>query len=163
MVFNKVSEISQSKQNVKLIEDGVEAFREYYPVKNEVVILECEWKEDKFVLLEKFQDRNNSKEEDGDAIPCESTIQYRTILLFDEDVAPPDNILSGDQTDSINHEINVQMANPEVSEQQEEKRKNVAFVSVGQPKILSSDPSLVGSNKRPKLDLDAAGRENSIF
>ena len=66
----------------------LQAFREYYPVKNEVVILECEWKEDKFVLLEKFQDRNNSKEEDGDAIPCESTIQYSTILLFDEGLYP---------------------------------------------------------------------------
>ncbi|KAF3327715.1 hypothetical protein FCM35_KLT07833 [Carex littledalei] len=172
MVFNKVSEISQCKQTVKLIEDGVEVFREYYPVKNEVVILECQWKEDKFVLLEKLQNENNSKEEDGDAIPCESTIQYSTILLFDEDVAPLNNISSGDQSDDINHEINVQMANPDVSEHQEErknvafvsevleqqaKRKNVAFVSVGQPKTLSSDTGLVGSNKRPKLDIDAAG------
>ncbi|XP_078175919.1 uncharacterized protein LOC144569440 isoform X2 [Carex rostrata] len=171
MVFNKVSEISQCKQNVKLIEDGVEVFREYYPVKNEVVILECQWKEDKFVLLEKLQNENNSREEDGDAIPCESTIQYSTILLFDEDVAPLNNISSGDQSDGINHETNVQMANPDVSEheerknvafvseisEQQAKRKNVAFVSVGQPKTLSSDPGLIGSNKRPKLDLDAAG------
>jgi hypothetical protein len=49
-----------------------------------VVILEREWKE-KFVLLEKLQKKNNIKE-DEDAIPPESTIQYNTILLFDEGI-----------------------------------------------------------------------------
>jgi hypothetical protein len=52
-----------------------------------VVILECEWKEDKFKLLEKLQKKNNIKE-DEDAIPRQSTIQYNTILLFDEGVYP---------------------------------------------------------------------------
>lgn len=92
--------------------------------------------------------------------------------LIGTDVAPLNNISSGDKSDDINHEINVQMANPDVSEHQEErknvafvsevseqqaKRKNVAFVSVGQPKTLSFDTGLIGSNKRPKLDIDAAG------
>lgn len=79
------------------------------------------------------------------------------------DATPLHNILSGDQTDGMNHEDNVQMANPKILKQQEETRKNVAFVSVGQPKILSSDPDLVGSNKRPKLDAAGSGLPGNIF
>ncbi|KAJ4756436.1 hypothetical protein LUZ62_026931 [Rhynchospora pubera] len=170
-IFNKVSEISQRKQSVKLTEDVIKVFREYNPVKNEVVILECKWKEDKFVLLEKSQNKNNSVE-NGDAIPCESTIQYSTILLFDEDklaesqaesshATPLDNISSGDQIDGMNLESNVSAASAQIKYEdtlkQQEKGKHVAFVSVGKPRIIPSDPDLTGSNKKPKLDLDAAG------
>lgn len=52
-VFNMVSSISQKKQSVKLKQEEIEVFQEYYPLSGEVLTLECLWEGDKFVLLEK--------------------------------------------------------------------------------------------------------------
>jgi hypothetical protein len=76
---------------------------------------------------------------------------------------PLDNSSSGDQIDGMNHEGDVQMANPNDLKPQEERRKRVAFVSVAEPKILSSDSGLVGSNKRPKLDAAITGLPENLF
>ncbi|KAL9257618.1 hypothetical protein AKJ16_DCAP03575 [Drosera capensis] len=52
-VYNEVSSISQKKQSLKITQDGVEVFRDYYPSMDEIVTLECAWETDKFVLVEK--------------------------------------------------------------------------------------------------------------
>ncbi|KAL9233475.1 hypothetical protein vseg_008472 [Gypsophila vaccaria] len=52
-VYNKVTSVAQKKQSIKISQDGIEVFREYYPMMEEVVTAECVWETDKFVLVEK--------------------------------------------------------------------------------------------------------------
>ncbi|KAE8654243.1 hypothetical protein F3Y22_tig00117056pilonHSYRG01209 [Hibiscus syriacus] len=52
-VFNIVSSLSQMKHFVKLNHQGIEAFREFYPKKEDYVTLECVWNTDKFILVER--------------------------------------------------------------------------------------------------------------
>ncbi|KAL8166274.1 hypothetical protein V2J09_007773 [Rumex salicifolius] len=54
-LFNEVSCIAQKKQDIKINQDGIEVFREYYPNMEEVITLECVWDKDKYVLVEKAQ------------------------------------------------------------------------------------------------------------
>ncbi|KAB5534798.1 hypothetical protein DKX38_017884 [Salix brachista] len=63
-VFNMVSSLSQEKQSVKITQEGLEVFREYYPTNIEFVTLECLWKTDKYVLVEKTH-RTDVKGQDG--------------------------------------------------------------------------------------------------
>ncbi|XP_068640455.1 uncharacterized protein [Aristolochia californica] len=85
-VFNLVSSLSQKQQSVKLTQEGIEVFREYFPPRGEVLTLECVWLKDKFVLLE----RNVTSEQDGVSreetiLPLgESVIQYESIVLAAE-------------------------------------------------------------------------------
>ncbi|KAK4275496.1 hypothetical protein QN277_018567 [Acacia crassicarpa] len=81
-LFNMVSSISHKKQSIKIKQEGVEVFREYFPVSEDFVMLECVWKTDKFVLLEKkCKSENASKNEDsGGSIPVQaSAINYESI------------------------------------------------------------------------------------
>ncbi|KAG9442753.1 hypothetical protein H6P81_018607 [Aristolochia fimbriata] len=85
-VFNMISSLSQKQQSIKLTKEGIEVVREYYPLRGEVLTLECVWKKEKFVLLEKTV---TSKE---DGVPTkeaifpvgESLIQYDNLVLADE-------------------------------------------------------------------------------
>ncbi|KAJ6770578.1 hypothetical protein OIU79_021265 [Salix purpurea] len=63
-VFNTVSSLSQEKQSVKITQEGLEVFREYYPTNMEFVTLECLWKTDKYVLVEKTH-KTDVKGHDG--------------------------------------------------------------------------------------------------
>ncbi|KAJ6293238.1 hypothetical protein OIU78_025262 [Salix suchowensis] len=63
-VFNTVSSLSQEKQSVKITQEGLEVFREYYPTNMEFVTLECLWKTDKYVLVEKTH-KTDVKGQDG--------------------------------------------------------------------------------------------------
>nr|XP_010926756.1 uncharacterized protein LOC105048947 [Elaeis guineensis] len=83
-VFNKVSSISRKKHSVKLTQDGVEAFREYYPSSKDVLILECVWEEDKFALAERTERSNENNQDDFRALSLETSLQYETIELFSE-------------------------------------------------------------------------------
>ncbi|CAF2081463.1 BnaC06g04140D [Brassica napus] len=82
-VFNSVTSTSLKKQSVKIAQDGVEVFREFYP-KDEgcFTLLDCVWKTDKYVLLETLQNRESSKplEENvsQDATTRDSLVQYQT-------------------------------------------------------------------------------------
>ncbi|KAL8160125.1 hypothetical protein V2J09_001662 [Rumex salicifolius] len=51
-LFNEISCIAQKKKDIKINQDGIEIFREYYPME-EVITLECVWDKDKYVLVEK--------------------------------------------------------------------------------------------------------------
>lgn len=63
----------------------VQVFREFYPTNEEVVTLECVWKSDKFVLLERMC-KSNTGSPDGDltedASLGASTIKYQSVESF---------------------------------------------------------------------------------
>ncbi|KAK9269537.1 hypothetical protein L1049_001313 [Liquidambar formosana] len=84
-VFNIVSSLSQKKQSVKIFQEGIEVYREYYPTNEEVVTLECLWETDKFVLLERMH-KNEIKNQDGDHggdVPLgSSAVHYQSIDAF---------------------------------------------------------------------------------
>ncbi|ESQ30384.1 hypothetical protein EUTSA_v10011488mg [Eutrema salsugineum] len=93
-VFNSVTSTSLKKQSVKIAQDGVEVFREFYP-KDEgcITLLDCVWKTDKYVLLETLQNRESSKPiEDNvseDVTTKDSLVQYQTsVSSLGEDLSP---------------------------------------------------------------------------
>ncbi|KAH7664124.1 hypothetical protein IHE45_14G100600 [Dioscorea alata] len=59
----------------------VKVFREFYPSHVHDQILECVWKEDKFVLIEK---KDPSFMKDQSPLPPAQSIQYELMELFDE-------------------------------------------------------------------------------
>ncbi|CAH1449806.1 unnamed protein product [Lactuca virosa] len=83
LVFNMVSSLSQKQQPVKLNQEGIEVFREYYPkTEQEVVFLECVWETDKFVLVERKSELDNKNPEATNVdVICEglSTVEYQSI------------------------------------------------------------------------------------
>lgn len=83
-VFNMVSSLSQEKQSVKITQEGLEVFREYYPTNKEFVTLECVWKTDKFVLVEKTHKIDVQGQDGGlgDGSIEKSVPLYRTIESF---------------------------------------------------------------------------------
>ncbi|KAG1330885.1 hypothetical protein COCNU_02G008530 [Cocos nucifera] len=83
-VFNKVSSLSQKKHSVKLTQDGFEAFMGYYPSSRDVLVLECVWEEDKFVLAERMERSNENNQDDFRALSLETSLRYETIELFSE-------------------------------------------------------------------------------
>ncbi|OIT00489.1 PREDICTED: uncharacterized protein LOC109228987 [Nicotiana attenuata] len=90
-VFNSVSSLSQREQAIKLRQDGFEVFREYFPPKQDVIFLECLWKSDKYVLVERQNERDmGSKEKEvGEDVSVEaSKIQYESIEIFLGDEEP---------------------------------------------------------------------------
>ncbi|MQL82890.1 hypothetical protein Taro_015375 [Colocasia esculenta] len=86
-VFNTVSSLSQKKHSVKLIKNGVEAFREYYPPNGQVVSLDCSWEGDKFVLVERTCiSKTKELEEDVGVASLEASgVQYEKIEASEED------------------------------------------------------------------------------
>ncbi|PIN17215.1 hypothetical protein CDL12_10128 [Handroanthus impetiginosus] len=68
------------EQTVRLNQDGLEVFREYYPRKEEAIImLECIWETDKFVLLERTYKRESNNCEEAEVSLDASKIQYENI------------------------------------------------------------------------------------
>ncbi|TMX00331.1 hypothetical protein EJD97_001029 [Solanum chilense] len=90
-VFNNVSSLSQREQAIKLTQDGFEVFREYFPPKQQVVFLECIWESDKYMLVERQNQKDvGSQEKDvGEDVSVEaSKVQYESIELFLGDDEP---------------------------------------------------------------------------
>ncbi|KAM3276469.1 hypothetical protein ACQJBY_044708 [Aegilops geniculata] len=86
--YNKVTDLTDKKQAVKISIDKVQAFREYYPSSNDPsTILECVWVKDKFVLHEKTK-ASSQKTQDEDLKSCtpDSSIQYETLGLVSEEM-----------------------------------------------------------------------------
>ncbi|XP_062193953.1 uncharacterized protein LOC133897296 isoform X1 [Phragmites australis] len=85
-VYNKVTDLTDRKQAVKISIGGVQAVREYFPtIVNAGIILECVWAKDKFVLHEKMKDScQEIEDEDQKSRAPESSIQYETLGLFSE-------------------------------------------------------------------------------
>ncbi|KAK7278999.1 hypothetical protein RJT34_24040 [Clitoria ternatea] len=81
-LFNMVSSISMKKQSTKITHKGIEVFREFYPVSDNFVTLECAWKSDKFILIErKHRRENESQVEDpaGNVSVQTPNINYNSI------------------------------------------------------------------------------------
>ncbi|GAB4855815.1 hypothetical protein Ancab_024460 [Ancistrocladus abbreviatus] len=84
-VFNEISSLSQKKQAVKITQDGIDVFREYYPTMDAVITLECVWKTDKFVLAEKVNccdtKHQDGNQESGEPLGT-SRLQYQSVEAF---------------------------------------------------------------------------------
>ncbi|KAK9084860.1 hypothetical protein Sjap_025271 [Stephania japonica] len=83
-IFNTITSISQKKHSAKLMQEGIEVTRDYYPP-NEVLTLECVWKTDKFMLLEKtekIKDQDVPSEVGGEVPLGTPSIQYQKIDAF---------------------------------------------------------------------------------
>ncbi|XP_015160187.1 uncharacterized protein [Solanum tuberosum] len=90
-VFNNVSSLSQREQAIKLTQDGFEIFREYFPPKQQVIFLECIWESDKYILVERQnqKDVGSQEKEVGEDVSVEaSKVQYESIELFLGDDKP---------------------------------------------------------------------------
>lgn len=92
-VFNIVSSLSQKKHSVKINEEGIEVYREFYPVNEEYITLECVWNTDKFELLERsHMSEKKSKEGDweNDLPIRDSAVRYQSIESFlgDDEFSP---------------------------------------------------------------------------
>lgn len=89
--YNATFSLSQKEQAIQIIEGGIQVFREYYPVKDEIIIsLECVWQTDKFVLVENMKESTiqSQNEEIGEDVTVgENPIQYQSI----------DVLIGGDQ------------------------------------------------------------------
>ncbi|KAJ0870191.1 hypothetical protein HanRHA438_Chr11g0497581 [Helianthus annuus] len=80
--FNMVSSLSRKRQSIKLNQEGIEVYREYYPTNEQVVYLECVWETDKFVLLETMIEAENTNSETvNDGVVCQgsSIVEYESI------------------------------------------------------------------------------------
>ncbi|TQD90543.1 hypothetical protein C1H46_023889 [Malus baccata] len=88
-VFNMVSSLSQKQQSIKIIQGGLEVFREFYPTNEEIIILECVWKSDKFELIERTH-KNEIATHDGDLCLGESSVLYQSTesILGDDETIP---------------------------------------------------------------------------
>ncbi|XP_027343869.1 uncharacterized protein LOC113856297 [Abrus precatorius] len=92
-LFNMVSSLSKTKQSIKITHKGIEVFRDFYPVSDDFVTLECVWKSDKFILLErKYEKENESQVEDsGGSVSVQtSNVHYNSIESFlgDDQLVP---------------------------------------------------------------------------
>ncbi|CAO2837581.1 unnamed protein product [Amaranthus hypochondriacus] len=173
-------------KSIKITQNGIGVFREYYPsTEEEIVVLECIWKTDKFVLIESSSRGKKSHQHDslGTVQPLETSIKYQSIDTFlgddsknnenDEDEdnnsntkrprpeSPPLQMLSAPEDSSEN----VQPSETTVpsSSKSNSMAKKVAFVSVKPTAPLISNGVAVSlangsSSKRP---LDDEG--NALF
>ncbi|KAF5727971.1 hypothetical protein HS088_TW21G00111 [Tripterygium wilfordii] len=98
LVFNTVSSLSQKKQSVKIAEEGVEVFREYYPTNVEFPTLDCVWKTDKFVLVERMSKSDHERQDAalGDDLSRTSTVKYSSIESFLGDEDPGFEVVAAD-------------------------------------------------------------------
>ncbi|CAN8288338.1 unnamed protein product [Cochlearia groenlandica] len=111
-IFNTVTSTSVKKQSVKIVQDGIEVFREFYPNDEEsFTLLDCVWKTDKYVLVEKLQNRENSKATEENVTENntsrDSLVLYQTsVSSLGEDIdSPPlveaDTIVCVNATESL--------------------------------------------------------------
>ncbi|WCJ34934.1 hypothetical protein M5689_016212 [Euphorbia peplus] len=77
--FNMVSSLSQKKQSVKITQEGIEVFRDFYPTNKYFVTLECTWETDKFSLVESTHKRIGDVE---DASIKTLAVKYKSVESF---------------------------------------------------------------------------------
>ncbi|KAL6655286.1 hypothetical protein ACP70R_006112 [Stipagrostis hirtigluma subsp. patula] len=196
-VYNKVTDLIDRKQAVKISIGGVQAFREYYPSMDDArTILECVWVKDKFVLHEKMKGScQNTQDEDQKSCDPEPLIQYETLGLVSEEVenleetnpsAKQSDASLTEQPDKINRCSNV--GGPQSGRQLEneksaislpdtlstpvsvphldlkpEKRKRVAFITVGKPKVTATPSETKSSEANKKLKLDSLAESGGLL
>ncbi|KAK3199591.1 hypothetical protein Dsin_023006 [Dipteronia sinensis] len=84
-VFNTVSSLSQKKQSVKITQERIEVYREFYPTNEEYVTLECVWNTDKFILHErshKSEIGSQGGEGENNFPIGDSAVRYQSIESF---------------------------------------------------------------------------------
>ncbi|WVZ06857.1 hypothetical protein V8G54_020203 [Vigna mungo] len=84
-LFNMVSSLSITKQSTKITLNGIEVFRDFYPLGDDFISLDCVWKSDKFILHERTHKRKNeSQAEDSNehASVQTSNVNYNSIDYF---------------------------------------------------------------------------------
>ncbi|XP_022638837.1 uncharacterized protein LOC106768719 isoform X5 [Vigna radiata var. radiata] len=84
-LFNMVSSLSITKQSTKITLNGIEVFRDFYPLSDDFITLDCVWESDKFILHERIHKRKNeSQAEDSNehAFVQTSNVNYNSIDSF---------------------------------------------------------------------------------
>lgn len=74
----------------------MQVYREFHRPVHKRLVLECVWKGDKYLLLERTESTEDEIRDDIQATPSSTTtIQYKTLELFDEGIffAPPYGLL----------------------------------------------------------------------
>ncbi|ESW18406.1 hypothetical protein PHAVU_006G038300 [Phaseolus vulgaris] len=130
-LFNMVSSLSITKQSAKIALDGIEVFRDFFPVSDDFVTLECVWNSDKFTLHERKHKRkkNESQPEDpNENVSVQtSNVSYNRIESFlgddqlegveavaaKEDLCHIDNMNTELLTDSSQFDIKMTMYSKE--------------------------------------------------
>ncbi|XP_020589653.1 uncharacterized protein LOC110030985 isoform X2 [Phalaenopsis equestris] len=159
-VFNMVSAHSQ-KHSLKLSSEGIEAFVEYYSTSGDILTLECTWKDDKYVLHEVTQCRNENISKEQVALPFNAPIEYQTLECLGEGsctdqetklpVLQPHTHCSIKSVDLKISPVTGPVCEP-ISDNdlqksstslkpQSKSRKTVAFVAVQIPKTSETEPS----------------------
>ncbi|ONM56194.1 uncharacterized protein [Zea mays] len=188
-IYNKVTDLTERKQAVKISISGVQAFREYYPSMNDAcTVLECVWIKDKFVLHEKVKDISQETQvENQKCRDPESTVQYETLALISEDMKileetnlpdrqtdtalaeQPDKMIHcNDAGDSqkgrqLENESSARLVPDTLSTRKHlkpESRKRVAFVAVGNSKVTGAASEIKSSEVNKKQRLDMISPSN---
>ncbi|XP_027932394.1 uncharacterized protein LOC114188080 isoform X2 [Vigna unguiculata] len=84
-LFNMVSSLSITKQSTKITLNGIEVFRDFYPVNDDFVTLDCVWESDKFILHERTHKRKNETQAEDyneHASVQTSNVNYNSIESF---------------------------------------------------------------------------------
>lgn len=183
-VYNKVTDLTDRKQAVKITIDKVQAFREYYPSSNDPsIILECVWVKDNFVLHERTK-ASCQKTQDDDHRSCspDSSIQYETLGPVSEEMenidglnsqAKQDHASLADQQDKAIHcgdagdshsrrQLPNDLAPHPVpvhliprTDVKPDTRKRVAFIAVGKTKVTVTRPETTSSEVIKKQRVEA--------
>ncbi|KAH9613026.1 hypothetical protein KSS87_019856 [Heliosperma pusillum] len=155
-LFNEVSSLAQKKQSIKITQDGIEVFREYYPMMDEVVTLNFVWETDKFVLVETANKVDLSEDRSSETGQISKTsIKYRSIgisLVDDE----PDLTTNDAQESSLDVEFN-----PNKRKQPEPPIKLFHEASQINEALISSNPQDDSGNMKPDGVLDNSSMSTS--
>ncbi|KAK2984831.1 hypothetical protein RJ640_004656, partial [Escallonia rubra] len=142
-VFNRVSSLSQKEQSVKLTQERLEVFREYYPTNEASVSLECIWEKDTFVLVERINEHKNrllDMDVREDVSLGASAIHYQSIetLLGDDEFVKLESctseapvVVSGDNM--VDH-----ATRSDDAKQIEDNKVEPSYISEG-PHVVTGD------------------------
>ncbi|KAL3503469.1 hypothetical protein ACH5RR_037918 [Cinchona calisaya] len=157
-VYNTVSSLAQKVQAIKITEEGFEVFREYYPMKEQFISLECIWQTDKYVLVETMHESEPKSQgkDGGEDVPLgASAVRYQSI-----EVLLGDNETGKANPESAPEGLNVSVkdigssAHP-ISQSIEEKGIIDGSPSAGSPakiNMTSESIPLMNSSSSPHLN-----------
>ncbi|KAK2386107.1 hypothetical protein QL285_060038 [Trifolium repens] len=154
-LFNMVSSLSKKKQSVKITHDGIEVFREFYPISDddEYVTLECVWKSDKYILHERKQKRENESqgEDSGENLSVQASgVNYNTIeSILGDDQLDPERVeadAAAEQDPSHVKDMNTDLL-PGLS-QIDEVKETVFSISVGGGNHTTTKETLFSSEEQ---------------
>ncbi|XP_043688374.1 uncharacterized protein LOC122639573 isoform X2 [Telopea speciosissima] len=120
LVFNLATSVAQKKHSVKLLQEGIEVFREFYPSNDEVVTLESIWKVDKFILVERtnkseFKNQDGNPKLERDISLGSSMVKYQSIeaWLGEDEGCDMDKGHTSEELDSTDAGLHKTYASPD--------------------------------------------------